>query len=65
MQLRFSTQTDYSTRKVETDEDFIQGLLLRVKVEDELNASASWIDCPKCGQQMWRSSALCDACEYD
>lgn len=47
------------------DKDFIQGLLLRLKVEGEINSSDNWLTCPRCGGQMWRSNALCDECEVN
>lgn len=61
-----TSEIDYSqTGLVAFNEDFLQGLLLRVGVEEELNASESWIDCPRCSCRMWKSSALCEECDLE
>ena len=47
------------------DEDLIEGLLLYIRVESELNSSKNWLPCPRCGDQMWITSALCSECDLD
>lgn len=65
VKLRELSSLDSRSKETEPDESFIQALLLRIRVEDELHASDSWTDCPRCGCQMWKSSALCQDCDFD
>jgi hypothetical protein len=46
-------------------EGLMEGLLLRIQAESELNSSKNWLPCPRCGEQMWITSALCDECDLD
>lgn len=65
MNLREPSLLDAQGKECEPDEDFIQGLLLRVRVENEFNSLESWVDCPRCSCQMWRGSALCEVCDLN
>lgn len=65
--MKFQKQVlcDANCSEAEHDEDFILGVLLRVRVDNELRASDNWVDCPRCSGKMWRSDALCIECELE